>query len=154
MRHWPSKTHNKSRNPNTKPPPHRLIQASSEATLTLPTGRMHYTTALLSGEATSEALRPTSTSSQITPRMPAQSIFPIQCPMCFTMCLFISPDLNGHRAPKNRARYVFTICLFISPDLDGHRASLTLRDPENCKVPIPKYEAAVLHVHLSTGYPN
>jgi hypothetical protein len=48
----------------------------------------------------------------------------------------------------------FTVCLFISPDLDGYRASLTLRDPENCKVPIPKYEAAALHVHLSIGYPN
>ena len=46
----------------------------------------------------------------------------------FTICLFISPDLDGHRAPKNRAltlfhdRVCFTICLFISPDLDGHRA--------------------------------
>jgi hypothetical protein len=25
------------------------------------------------------------------------------CLMCFTICLFISPDLDGHRAPKNRA---------------------------------------------------
>jgi hypothetical protein len=51
--------------------------------------------------------------------------------VCFTICLFISPDLDGHRAPKKSMtpespRYVcFTICLFISPDLDGHRA------PEN-----------------------
>jgi hypothetical protein len=37
--------------------------------------------------------------------------------------------------------------LFISPDLDGYRAELTLRDTENCKVPIPKYETAVLHEH-------
>ena len=48
----------------------------------------------------------------------------------------------------------FTVCLFISPDLDGYRASLTLRDPEICKVPTPKYEAAALHEHLSTGYPS
>ena len=33
--------------------------------------------------------------------------------VCFTICLFISPDLDG---------ICFTICLFISPDLDGHRA--------------------------------
>ena len=44
--------------------------------------------------------------------------------------------------------------MFISPDLDGCRAELTLRDQENCKVPIPKYDAAALHEHLSTGYPN
>jgi len=35
-------------------------------------------------------------------------------PICFTICLFISPDLDGHRAT-----ICFTICLFISPDLDG-----------------------------------
>jgi hypothetical protein len=39
--------------------------------------------------------------------------------LCFTICLFISPDLDGQRAPKC---YVFTICLFNSPDLDGQRA--------------------------------
>ena len=50
--------------------------------------------------------------------------------------------------------FCFTVCLFISPDLDGYRVSVTLRDPENCKVPKPKYEAAVLHEHLSIGYPN
>jgi len=38
--------------------------------------------------------------------------------ICFTICLFISPDLDGHRAPT----ICFTICLFISPDLDGYRA--------------------------------
>jgi hypothetical protein len=48
--------------------------------------------------------------------------------------LFICPDLDGHRAPKNRA--------------------LTLRDPENFKVPKPKYEATVLCSHRSIGYPN
>ena len=46
------------------------------------------------------------------------------------------------RATANLFTICFTICLFISPDLDGHRApkngSLTLRDPENCKVPKPK----------------
>jgi hypothetical protein len=49
------------------------------------------------------------------------------------------------------------VCLFINPDLDGHQApkngSLTLRDPENCKVPKPKYEANALHSHPSIGYP-
>ena len=60
---------------------------------------------------------------------------------------------TGHQKPNNR-QCCFTVCLFISPDLDGYRAELTLRDPENCKVPIPKYEATVLHEHLSTGYPN
>ena len=56
----------------------------------------------------------------------------------FTICLCISPDLKGYRAPKmkhgmfltTRRRasgsrcftICFTICLFISPDLDGHRA--------------------------------
>ena len=49
MKHWPCKTHNRSRNPNTKPVPYRLVQV--KATLTLPTSSMHYTTALLSGEA-------------------------------------------------------------------------------------------------------
>ena len=44
--------------------------------------------------------------------------------ICFTICLFISPDLDGHRAPKTKA--------------------LTLRDPENCKVSKPKYEATAL----------
>ena len=24
------------------------------------------------------------------------------CPICFTICLFISPDLDGHRAPKKK----------------------------------------------------
>jgi hypothetical protein len=47
--------------------------------------------------------------------------------ICFTKCLFISPDLDGYRAPKvkhDTPRTIgFTICLFISPDLDGHRAS-------------------------------
>ena len=58
-----------------------------------------------------------------------------------TMCLFISPDMDGHRAPKmkycSRSGFfnrhdmfhdmsvhivkhdMFTICLFISPDIDG-----------------------------------
>jgi hypothetical protein len=38
--------------------------------------------------------------------------------VCFTICLFISPDLDGHRAPKNdmfaclfrHFRSTFTIC--------------------------------------------
>jgi hypothetical protein len=59
---------------------------------------------------------------------------PVCHPICFTICLFISPDLDGHRAPKNRA--------------------LTLRDPENCKVSKPKYEATALCSHRSIGYPN
>jgi hypothetical protein len=54
--------------------------------------------------------------------------------ICFTICLFISPDLDGYRAPKNRA--------------------LTLRDPENCKVSKPEYEATALCSHRSVGYPN
>ena len=52
------------------------------------------------------------------------------------------------------SRYVCLLVRSPTPDLDGYRASLTLRDPENCEVPLPKYEAAALQVHLSTGYPN
>ena len=37
--------------------------------------------------------------------------------ICFTICLFISLDSDGHRAPQSPH-----VCLFISPDLDGHRA--------------------------------
>jgi hypothetical protein len=48
--------------------------------------------------------------------------------ICFTICLFISPDLDGHSAPKN--------------------GSLTLRDPE--QISKPKYEATVLHSHTGT----
>ena len=51
---------------------------------------------------------------------------------CFTICLFISPDLDGHRAPKMKycpLRYLF-------------------------KVSKPKYEATALHSHPSIGYPN
>ena len=51
---------------------------------------------------------------------------------------------------------VFTICLFTSPDLDGHRAPkmkyCPRRDPQ--KVPKPEYEATALCSHQSTGYPN
>jgi len=48
--------------------------------------------------------------------------------------MFISPDLEGHRAPPKwiirpamfpeacPVMICFTICLFISPDLEGHRA--------------------------------
>jgi hypothetical protein len=39
----------------------------------------------------------------------------VMCTICFTICLFIGPDLDGHRI-------CFTICLFIGPDLDGYRA--------------------------------
>ena len=50
----------------------------------------------------------------------------VQCQYAFTICLFISPDLDGHRAPqirRHRASTIcFTICLFISPDLDRYRA--------------------------------
>jgi hypothetical protein len=56
----------------------------------------------------------------------------------FTVCPVVQTWTTGHPI-------CFTICLFISPDFDGHRAfkngSLTLRGPENCKVPNPKYEA-------------
>jgi len=44
----------------------------------------------------------------------------------FTICLFISPDLQPitfgtlHQSPITTI--CFTICLFISPDLDGYRA--------------------------------
>jgi hypothetical protein len=48
---------------------------------------------------------------------------------------------------------VFKICLFISPDLDGHRAPkmkyCPCRDPH--KVPKPKYEATALHSHPKLG---
>jgi hypothetical protein len=40
---------------------------------------------------------------------------------CFTICLFISPDLDGYRAP-----ICFTICLFISPDIDTPKKALTM----------------------------
>jgi hypothetical protein len=71
--------------------------------------------------------------------------------ICFTICLCISPDLDGSRGttkmcPEKHTRYVsryvcslvrtytgkghpkqgticFTICLFISPDLDGNRGT-------------------------------
>src|SRR6056300_1552553 len=56
------------------------------------------------------------------------------------------------------SRYVSRYVCLVSPDLDGYRApkngSLALRDPENCKVPKPKYEATALHEHLSIGCPN
>ena len=38
----------------------------------------------------------------------------------FTTSLFISPDLDGHRAQGTPTEACFTICLFISPDLDGN----------------------------------
>jgi hypothetical protein len=44
--------------------------------------------------------------------------------ICFTICLFISPDLDSSLticAPH----VCFTICLFISPDLDGNRGTST-----------------------------
>jgi hypothetical protein len=52
--------------------------------------------------------------------------------ICFTICLCISPDLDGfticfgnhdmfHDMFGNRVTICFTICLFISPDLDGLR---------------------------------
>ena len=49
--------------------------------------------------------------------------------ICFTICLFISPDLDRHRAYIDPAMFhnmfvrtliCFTIRLFISPDLDGY----------------------------------
>jgi hypothetical protein len=69
--------------------------------------------------------------------------------ICFTICLFISLDLDGQRAPdmfhphqgiKTRfhfrkgpvQRYVSTVCFFISPDLDGNRA------PEGINPPRPR----------------
>jgi len=46
---------------------------------------------------------------------------------------------------------------YSSPDLDGHRApkngSLTLRDPENCTVPKPKYEATAQGIIISRSDP-
>jgi hypothetical protein len=44
----------------------------------------------------------------------------------------------GNLGPESGLMMIDTVCLFISPDLDGYRASLTLRDPEYCKVPKPK----------------
>jgi hypothetical protein len=51
-------------------------------------------------------------------------------PVCFTVCLCFSPDLDGYQGTKNETlsperptRYVFTICLCISPDLDGNRGT-------------------------------
>jgi hypothetical protein len=60
-------------------------------------------------------------------------------PICFTICLFISPDLDGNRGTTKKKMcpdgmfperpdmfpICFTICLFISPDLDGSRALKT-----------------------------
>ena len=45
--------------------------------------------------------------------------------LCF--CITGSPDLDGTKNLRYVSRYVgfticFTICLFISPDLDGYRA--------------------------------
>jgi hypothetical protein len=45
--------------------------------------------------------------------------------ICFTICLCISPDLDGNRGIKMFCSICFTICLFISPDLDGSRALKT-----------------------------
>ena len=40
--------------------------------------------------------------------------------ICFTICLFISPDLDGHP--------IFLLaCLFISPDLDGYNPEFPFR---------------------------
>ena len=85
---------------------------------------------------------------------------PTTIPVRFTICLFISPDLDGHRAPKMKycprrghcltlsSKYMFhdmfiyplirtkpyaicfTICLCISPDLDGYRAPKKSINPE------------------------
>jgi hypothetical protein len=47
----------------------------------------------------------------------------VRSTICFTICLFISPDLD------DMFRNVcFTICLFISPDLDGNRATSTKKN--------------------------
>ena len=46
-------------------------------------------------------------------RAPKKGKFRGNMTLCFTIFLFISPDLDG---------ICFTICLFISPDLDGNRA--------------------------------
>jgi hypothetical protein len=55
--------------------------------------------------------------------------------------MFISPDLDGYRAPQmrhfNPAPICFTICLFISPDLDGHRKRQNTRCVEPRKVLSP-----------------
>jgi hypothetical protein len=64
-------------------------------------------------------------------------LWPVALYVCFTICLCISPDLDGMFVclfPGTEARLrfkgstmmiCFTICSFISPDLDGQRAPKT-----------------------------
>ena len=42
--------------------------------------------------------------------------------ICFTICLFISPDLDGHRAPKNGS-VCFTVCGFLGGQIAAHNLS-------------------------------
>ena len=61
-----------------------------------------------------------------TPKIEPDATFTV----CFTVCLFIRPNSDGHRAPNKGSLTLrgmfhgvcFTICLFISPDIDGYRA--------------------------------
>jgi hypothetical protein len=75
-------------------------------------------------------------------------------PICFTICLFISPDLDldqnqtnlwhfldtlcldsrQKKSPPNQT-ICFTICLFISPDLDGNRGTSTKNVPRETHKP-------------------
>jgi hypothetical protein len=51
---------------------------------------------------------------------------------------------------------MFHECLFISPDLDGHRApnrALTLIDPENCKAKKTTFQAKFESVRIKTVCP-
>ena len=94
--------------------------------------------------------------------------------ICFTICLIMSPDLDGHRAPKMKyhvmfhdideavvSRYVCSLVRF--HDMFVHQSGLrraqgtkneilSHRDPQ--KVSKPKYEAAAFCSHRSIGYPN
>ena len=58
----------------------------------------------------------------------------VSIPVCFTipLCLCISPDFDGRRAPKSEI--------------------LAPHDPQ--QVSKPKYEATALHARSSIGYPN
>jgi hypothetical protein len=72
----------------------------------------------------------------INPERPTKDLRPKYDTVCFTICLFISPDLDGHDMFHDMfvtkilgtldGMFTVPVCLFISPDLDGYRASLTL----------------------------
>jgi hypothetical protein len=71
----------------------------------------------------------------LTPQDPQQ----VPCSVCFAICFV-------------RVLLCFTICLFICPDLDGNRGTTKMCPERPTKVSKPKYEADMFHdmfVHLS-----